>query len=564
MALTMRRLLLTIGLAAWLAPRAAGEPAARHWRAFGNNTACSVKGAARAHDAGATENADPARVHAGAQSLDGCKALCRTTSGCGGVEYARAAGTCVLMDEAIGYAQVKAGLECWSLSERPKKVYVMLPLSVVTTEGTLAELDVLETQFEAMVTAGIDGFMVDVWWGITEPTPTAYDFAPYRQLVDMAKERSWEIQIVSSFHQCGGNVGDNCNIPLPPFVHNLDGIWYKDAEGRETKEYISLFADQVVIHDGRTPLQMYSDWFTAFAAEFAPELGNTIEEVMVGMGPCGELRYPSYRLQHWNFCGIGQFQCFDAHALASLADAAATAGHSGWALPPNASLVGNYNSRPHETNFFKEGGAYTTDGGKFFLDWYSGQLRLHGSRVLAAAGEVFGGSTKLSGKVAGIHWWYDDASHAAEVMAGYYNTNGHNAYQGLADMFATHGASLDFTCLEMRNSEQPAECKSNPEMLVDQAISAAQSAGIGFGGENALSRFDDWAYDKMLTYRDRLDAITYLRLSPALVEAENLARFTRFVTLMHVGDGQRRLEGSFESGSPQSASRRELRTEFMV
>ena len=26
--------------------------------------------------------------------------------------------------------------------------------------------------------------MVDVWWGITEPKPKEYNFAPYRRLID--------------------------------------------------------------------------------------------------------------------------------------------------------------------------------------------------------------------------------------------------------------------------------------------------------------------------------------------------------------------------------------------
>lgn len=32
--------------------------------------------------------------------------------------------------------------------------------------------------------AAQDGFMVDVWWGITEPDPKTYNFAPYRNLID--------------------------------------------------------------------------------------------------------------------------------------------------------------------------------------------------------------------------------------------------------------------------------------------------------------------------------------------------------------------------------------------
>ena len=38
-----------------------------------------------------------------------------------------------------------------------------------------------------------------------------------------------------------------------------------------------------------------------------------MQEIQVGMGPCGELRYPSYPESNgtWNFPGIGEFQCYD-------------------------------------------------------------------------------------------------------------------------------------------------------------------------------------------------------------------------------------------------------------
>jgi beta-amylase len=36
---------------------------------------------------------------------------------------------------------------------------------------------------------------------------------------------------------------------------------------------------------------------------------GTITEIEVGLGPCGELRYPSYaQTQGWIFPGIGEFQ----------------------------------------------------------------------------------------------------------------------------------------------------------------------------------------------------------------------------------------------------------------
>jgi len=45
-----------------------------------------------------------------------------------------------------------------------------------------------------------------------------------------------------------------------------------------------------------------------------------LQEIQVGMGPCGELRYPSYPESNgtWRFPGIGEFQCYDKVTVVSL------------------------------------------------------------------------------------------------------------------------------------------------------------------------------------------------------------------------------------------------------
>ncbi len=66
----------------------------------------------------------------------------------------------------------------------------------------------------------------------------------------------------------------------------------------------------------------------------------------MGLGPAGELRYPSYPEGdgRWRFPGVGEFQCFDAYMLASLKSAAEAAGHPEWSAPtlaaPQDSLQG--------------------------------------------------------------------------------------------------------------------------------------------------------------------------------------------------------------------------------
>lgn len=276
-------------------------------------------------------------------------------------------------------------------------------------------------------------------------------------------------------------------------------------------------------------MDIYGDWMAAFADSFAPKLGNTVSEIQVGLGPCGELRYPAYVPRFgWDFCGIGEFQVYDTHARASLSAAGMS---KGWTGPP--SDAGSYNSRPGDGGiaFWHDG--YKSEYGRFFLDWYSGALKAHGAEVLRRAKAAFKDKVPLAGKVAGIHWWHGAPSHAAEVTAGYYNTNGRNAYKEIAEVFRKSGdVALCFTCLEMHDWEQPQECQSRPEGLVAQVADAALSTGVLFNGENALARYDRTGYDKVLQRRNDLHSFTFLRLDHKLA-TDGWYEFKEFVRRMH-------------------------------
>jgi len=461
-----------------------------------------------------------------------------------------------------------------------KEVYTMLPLDTMLLDGDTVKFKNqghLGRLLDNVREANADGFMVDVWWGLTERKAKVYDFAAYKDLVRMAEEKHLKVQMVASFHRCGGNVNDECDIKLPQFVleNREAGIFYKDQLGFENEEYISLFADAVKLQDGsseegRTPLEMYADWFTALADAFKGKLGktNTITEIQVGLGPAGELRYPSYNFQAgWDYCGIGAFQAFDIHALDQLRKEK----NITWppldpideyfmrrnVITPGKQGIENkhrlYQAKPWDTPFFRDGGGAYQGEGQKFLGWYSGKLQAHGVNVLKAAKRVFGDDTIIAGKVAGIHWWYNHASHAAELTAGYWNTqpqnkNGdgsRNVYWEIAQAFKEVGASLDFTCLEMKSPtpEQDkiggVQCQSNPEDLVWQVQKAAVDSGVPFNGENALPRFDWGAYDQILKHHPALTAFTYLRLGDQLVSTQDqgndgipFENFKRFVRKM--------------------------------
>ncbi|RVW40639.1 Beta-amylase 3, chloroplastic [Vitis vinifera] len=432
----------------------------------------------------------------------------------------------------------------------------------------------------ALKSAGVEGVMVDAWWGLVEKDgPMKYNWEGYAELVQMVQRHGLKLQVVMSFHQCGGNVGDSCSIPLPPWVleeisKNTDLV-YTDRSGRRNPEYISLGCDSIPVLRGRTPIQVYSDYMRSFHNRFKDYLGGVIALHIPNHqsswfleynqpnrslkfkwdGPCGELRYPSYPESNgtWRFPGIGEFQCYDKYMRASLEASADAVGKKDWGRsgPQDA---GHYNQFPEDTGFFRRDGTWTTEYGQFFLKWYSGKLLEHGDRILAAAEGIFQGTgAKLSGKVAGIHWHYKTRSHAAELTAGYYNTRNHDGYLPIARMMGKYGVVLNFTCMEMKDREQQEHANCSPEGLVRQVKMATKTAGTELAGENALERYDSSAYAQVLaTSRsdsgNGLSAFTYLRMNKRLFEGDNWRSLVEFVRNMSEG-GRNRLPECDSSGT---------------
>jgi len=421
-------------------------------------------------------------------------------------------------------------------------VYVMLPLNAVTTSGVNDPVQ-LQKDLITLKKMGVKGVMIDVWWGLSEPYAKSYNFTAYQHITSMCKSVGLNLQVVMSFHKCGGNVGDECNIPLPSFVTSVgqsnDDIYYKDYNGKPDEEYINLGADHEALFGGRTPLDMYKDFMTAFKSALGKEIGNTIDGISVGMGPASELRYPGYQQNKgWSYCGVGEFQVNDKYLLSELKQAAEDAGHPEWgyAEPNNA---GSWNSHPSDTGFFNSNGFdnYDSEYGKFFLSWYQNRLLKHGEDVLSIAKDVFGSKVPLAAKISGIHWWYDDDSHAAELTTGYYNVGGNNAYKTIAQRIRKYAKVFDFTCLEMRDSQN--NCGSKPASLVKQAMEAVKETGMDFDGENALElcsgTCDQYGLEQIYNQatEGRIAHFTYLRLTRSLVDnTNNVNIFTNFVNKM--------------------------------
>jgi beta-amylase len=93
-------------------------------------------------------------------------------------------------------------------------------------------------------------------------------------------------------------------------------LFFTDQYGYRNPEVISLWADNAKTLEGRTPLECYGDFMRSFRDSVeAAGLTETLSEISVGCGPCGELRYPAYpenkqrqQSSQWQFPGIGEFQ----------------------------------------------------------------------------------------------------------------------------------------------------------------------------------------------------------------------------------------------------------------
>lgn len=57
-------------------------------------------------------------------------------------------------------------------------------------------------------------------------------------------------------------------------------------------------------------VQVYFGLMRSFSVEFIEFFENgVISEIEIGLGPCGELRYPSHSAKlGWKYPGIGEFQ----------------------------------------------------------------------------------------------------------------------------------------------------------------------------------------------------------------------------------------------------------------
>ena len=74
----------------------------------------------------------------------------------------------------------------FSYAKSATPVFVMLPLDVISRDGQLQHVQALDVSLQTLKKIGVEGVMIDVWWGIVEREgPGLYDWKAYVELLRM-------------------------------------------------------------------------------------------------------------------------------------------------------------------------------------------------------------------------------------------------------------------------------------------------------------------------------------------------------------------------------------------
>ncbi|OVA04364.1 Glycoside hydrolase [Macleaya cordata] len=416
------------------------------------------------------------------------------------------------------------------------RLFVGLPLDCISYCNTLSHTKAITAGLKALKLLGVEGVEFPVWWGIVEREKMGkYDWSSYLALAELIRDVGLKIRISLCFH---GN--KESGIQLPQWVsqtgESQPDIYFTDRSGRRYKECLSLAVDDLPVLEGKTAMQVYQEFMESFKSSFSASIGTTITDIKMGLGPDGELRYPSQQHSQSSQIleGVGEFQCYDKHMLDHLKQHAQASGNPNWGLsgPHDAP---SYDQSLNSNTFFKEnGGSWETQYGDFFLSWYSNQLIKHGDCLLSLAFSTFCDSPmNLLAKIPLLHSWYKTRSHPSEMTAGFYNVDGRDSYEAIAELFARNSFNVVLPGMDLSDEQQSHESFSSPELLLSQIKKSCIKHGVQVSGENStvsgvLGGFDQ-IKKNLLGENLVIDSFTYQRMGAYFFSPEHFSGFTKFV-----------------------------------
>lgn len=396
-----------------------------------------------------------------------------------------------------------------SLALPDKKSFnVMAPLDLQSEQ----RWDEFDKALSVAKEMGIDGVSVDVWWGKVEAKgDQVFDWSYYEKLVELLAKHKLEWIPIMSFHQCGGNVGDDCDIPIPTWIwtHFKDieqqGLKFKSEQGNFASETLSFWNSEEV---KAIIYQQYTEFTQAFTQQFSHRY-KMIQELNVSMGSAGELRYPSYN-SHDNGTGYPTRGAIQGQNLLARKDFLSYLAKKYGNIDTlnkhwNSSYKGfqAVNTQLNFEEVFAQAKHYEDGVAKDYLSWYHESLLNHGKSMLIAAHKGFThdlANIPLAYKIPGIHWKISATggyARSAEFAAGLippiaFNESNAYGYEGILsiakdfEQLYQRKVIVHFTALEMTDNEN-APAYSKAKTLVSWIGKAAHRIDIIVKGENALA-----------------------------------------------------------------------------
>lgn len=431
---------------------------------------------------------------------------------------------------------------------------VMAPLVIPQSKRT-AEHDwqAFERDVNRIRHLGAEAISTDVWWGFVEKQDNVFDFQMYDRIADILARANIKWVPILSFHQCGGNVGDDCSIPLPSWLWKKyaarfgseKALQYKSEQGNTNAEVLSVWATPYVIDE-------YRDFMTAFYNHFYHRAA-LISEINVSLGPSGELRYPSYNsidvgsgyphrgtLQAYSNLAIESFQEFVFKKYGNLNNIV-----TAWNRP--IYQRSDIQPPPNASEFFQNQQHFTAYG-KDFFDWYTDSLHAHGALILRLATHTFTAPhspykfADIGTKIPGIHWRMASdrlaelTSGMITTSAGDWNSEEGHGYHKIINFFSNrkreengHNLLVHFTCLEKDNWEDGTYGNSLAKNLVFWIGAEARRLQVRLKGENALAGplSSARAWDNMADALkfSHYSGVTILRMEQVLQSEYTMQRF---------------------------------------
>ncbi|GJM61751.1 family 14 glycosylhydrolase [Persicobacter diffluens] len=331
-----------------------------------------------------------------------------------------------------------------------KTFEVTAPLSVrLYAESAILNQEdwrLFEQWTRSLAEMGVDAVVVPISWATVEPeanvdlrdpdSDIAFNWSYYLKIAEILKDNRIGFVPEFSFHFQAANPEDVENFaymqPIPewvwgylltrePGLQRLSDLKYVSETGDSSFEMLSLWVDDYA-------LPLYRNVMKSFRETFRP-LGINIPKIMVGMGPNGELRYPSFNFHDWGaYPNRGTLQCYSQPAYRSW---------QSWLLENYGTLEAvnqAYGTEwenwaavklPCPEHDIFEGKQYIeTQFGRDFSSWYNGELINHGRKMLEMTFDVFRhepfNKAKVGFRLPAVHWKISDLSmpRVAEVTAG--------------------------------------------------------------------------------------------------------------------------------------------------